>query len=645
LSRAGGPVYGGPDMGPFDDPKSLRDFCIEAEQARDAVHVPANDRRRRRVGKHWRRGGWGMDSWVNAYHNLEVSLIHALCSKAPVAQVHCDNPGTGNGTGLDVADALEQGLDANSEQTRVHRVYSQAIASSIYDFGCTYTGLEPVPGYEGRLAPGAAQQAGWMPPPMRPRTWLIGSGMAFTDPLAPPEEGIAAGHVWIANKEELKALTDENGQPKFDPKLIDLMAVDSDADDVRKKAPFGDWVKRTAKRGDVVGYTVWCRETQTEYTMGFTSRTLGLDQQFLCEPKRSVIDDEEGPYTFWGMYWLEGQPYPFPITAAIQQLVDSRDLHRKKIDDDARSAMRFVAADGKKNAMKVAQAKNKRIINWPGFQGKFAIVDLGGPQPASVEYEAKLKGEQEEMTAISANRLGNQDPGVPATAILDTANELEGRKEYMRESIHHAASAEMRKRARLMFGMTTVQFPFSTEDPITGQEITARFRGGLFKDQEGMSFEDFRFQVDPSMGYQSEAMALEQFDRVCQRIDAVLMRAANPVVNAENLANMAFAGLKVRGGAKRFLHLRVLEQAQLMQAAAMGAAGVAGAAGMPQDAADAPDGPEANNPAPGRQAGGRPGGAPAGANDVRSVAAKIGASTKRGGSPSGMSVQVAGGAA
>jgi len=635
-------------MGTFDTPKELRDFVIEAEQARDTVVRPANERRRKLAGRNWRQGGFGLETWVNSYFNLCQALVPALVNKPPVAQIHCDNPGYGGGIGLEVADALEQGLDANSQQTKVHRVYQHAVQSALFDFGCTYTGLEPVPGYEARLAPGAALLNGWKPAPMRPRTWLIQSCNAFTDPLAPPEEGLANGHVWIASKDELAGMTNPDGTPKFDPKLLEMMAVDADADDVRKKAPYGDWVKRTVKRGDVVGYTVWCRATQTEYTIAFSTRSRGvMEQQFLCEPVQSVADDPDGPYTFWGLYWLEGEPYPYPITAAIQQIVDSRDMHRKKIDDDARSALRFVAADGKKNAMKVAAAKNKRIVNWPGFQGKFAVIDLGGPQPASVEYEQKLKQEQEEMTAISANRLGQLDPDVPATAVLDASQELDARKAYAREHVRQAAAAEMRKRARLMFSRTTVQFPFSEVDDLTGQEVSARFQGGLLPEQQGLAFDDFRFECDPFMGYQSETAALARFGKLIETADAIVQRAADPRYNVPNLAEDAFAELNVRGGAKRYLHMAVVERMQLMQAAALGAAQVTGgdpaAAGGAGGAAGAD--PAAPAAGPVLSNGQQGAGSAPGAGDVRSVAARIGGQTRAAGSPSGMSVRVAGGAA
>lgn len=614
-------------MGLFDTPKDARDFVIEAESVRDAIVTPANERRRKMRGKHWRRTGFGADIFVNSYFNLYKSVVPAMVSKAPIAQVKCDNPSYGGGIGQQIADALEQGLDANSEQTRVHAVYRDAVASSLFDFGCTYTGMEPVPGYENRLAQGAAMQAGWMPPPMRPRTWLIHSGMAFTDPLEDPFNGVGCGHVWIANKDELKSVMGEDGRPKFDPAALDAMAIDSDADTIRQKMPYGDWVRRTAKRGDVVGYTLWCRATQTEYTFAYTAKYGSQDQQWLCEPVQSVVDDPDGPYTFWGMFWFEGEPYPYPITAAIQQIVDSRDLHRRKIDDDARSALRFVVADGKKNAMKVAQARNKRILNWPGFAGKFAVVDLGGPQPASSEYEEKLRREESEMTAVSQNRLGNQDPNVPATAILDTAQELDAQKAFARESVRIAASAELRKRARIMYTRESVQFQFGELDEF-GNEVTATFRGGILPDEMGLAFDDFRFDVDPFLGHQAEANAIARFGQITETAVQIRNLAMDPAFNVENLANDAFADLNVRGGARRYLHLDVLERQQEMAAMGAGAANV-GALAAPGQAVE--------QASPSRKAAGKT----PGAGDVRSVAARIGANTKQA-EQGRMSVQVAG---
>lgn len=601
-------------MGVFDTPKELRDFITECEATRNARTEKGNARRQKMHGVHAQARAGGVDSFVPVYFNMKTALVPALCGGPPVAQLTCENPGYGGGVGQAIADALEQGLDANSVQTHTHGVYAKAISSALFDFGATYTGLEPVP---------ATAQGQDGVQYLRPRTWYMPSFRVFTDPLASPEEGLGAGHVWIASKDALLAMKDESGLPKFDPQTIEAMAIDTEADDVRGMGPLGKWATRTAKRNDVVGYTVWCRETNTEYTLAYTNRRGSTDQQFLCEPRQGLYDDPDGPYTFWGLYWEEDGPYPFPLTAAIQTLVDSRDLTRRKLDDDARSAMRFVAADGKKNAMKVAQAKNKRILNWPGFQGKFAVVDLGGPQPASVEYEQILKGEIEETTAINANRLGNLDPNVPATAILDASQELEARKAYAKENVLRCAAAEMRRRARLMYHNSSVRFTFSTTDPETEEDATGVFEGGMFEQEHGLAFDEFRFEVSPQMGYQSEQAAIAKQRQVRDVIRDVLALTQSPGVNIENVARDAFSQMQIRNGDRRYLHTRVLERIQLAQATMLGAGSVPE---MPQDS-----GP-ANNAKT------------AGASDVRSVAASIGAATKQGNMPKqgAMSVQTTG---
>lgn len=620
----------------FDTPKAARELVTDAEAARDSFVSLGNERRRRMAGRWWRKGATAPETFTNSYYNIWRTTVPSMTRFAGETGVECDNPGYGAGLGREVAEALEQGLMANAKQTDLAITYAFAVGSSIFDVGWTYTGLEVLPGYENRLT--AERTMDWTPPPMRPRSWFVRSCHVFNDPTCHPSRAAYIGHVWIKPASALKAIKDENGAPLFDAAAVDAMQIDSAADEVRRMGAFGEWARRTATRGDVVGYTVWCRDTQLEYTLAWKGSANTGEAQWLRDP-RPMMTHPDGPYTAWGSNWWDDEPFPFPITAAMQTIVTARDLHRKKLDEDARSAMRLLIADGKANAQKLADARNKRILNWPGFKGMFAQIDTGGMQKESLEYEAKLAQEEAQTTSVTTNRQGNLDSGIPATAILDASQELDAQRAFMRDNVEKAASAERSKAAWLMYHMRSVQFPVTVYDKDTGQELNGAFVGGRLPDEQGLRYEDFRFTIKQgSMGHNSTPAAVAEIDMVLGVVERILALSAHPGANIQGIADMAFDRMNIQGGARRLLYPRVLGVMQEMAAAQMGAAavgGVMGAGAGPQGAAGGPPPPGTAkppmpppnaSPSPGRAAAG---GSP-GAGDVRSVGAKIGAQTKQG---------------
>jgi hypothetical protein len=625
----------------FDTAKQARELICDAEKARDAVNIPGEERRQAMQGAHFRRTPNAKKSWTNAYWQLFQTLVPGLTRGGGHTEVSTENPAYGRGLGRDVADALEQGLNANAKQTNLHLTYAQAVTSSLFDIGWTYTGLEVVPGYEDRLT--AERTMDWVPPPMRPRTWFMPTRLTFHDPTKHPLLSDFGGHVWIKPAEKLKAMKNpETGAPIFDPKLVDDMTIDSDADSVRGAGAFGGWAKRTAKRGDVVGYTVWCRETGMEYMLTWRGKGSTTSEEFLTEPKK-LFGHPDGPYTAWGLFWVEDMPFPMPITAPMQTIVDAREKHREKLDEDMRSAMKLGIANGLKNAQRLLDARNKRLLNWPGFnKNDFTTFETGGMQEATVQYEAMLAKEQAELTAITANRLGDLDPNVPATAILDAAQELDARKQFAKDAADRCAAIEAEKRAWLMFHGESVQFPIAGNDPITGEETSSAFIGGLLPNERGLRFVDFGFTMKPgSLGHTASAIAVAEARELLTDMNSLLVLSQNPMVNTENVADLIFDAHNKRGGAKRFLHPRVMQLMQEMSAAQVGAAAVQ--MGMPQDPAAGPAGPAgAAGPAPvlqrpttappaqPGQPTGQDGVSSPGAKDVKSVGAQIGAKTRQG---------------
>lgn len=627
----------------FDTAKQARELICEAEQSRDAVTELGEQRRVAMQGLNFRKINGAKKSWTNAYFNLYQTLVPGLTRSGGYTEVSTENPAYGQGIGREVAEALEQGLNANAKQTNLHLAYAQAVTSSLFDIGWTYTGLEVLPGYENRLT--AERTMDWMPPPMRPRTWFLPSRLVAHDPTKHPLDAGYACHVWIKRAEHLKALKDpETGETLIDPKLVDKMAIDVDADSIRGSGAFGRWVRRTAKKGDVVGYTCWDRETGNEYMLTWKGKDSTAEEHFLMAP-RKLFGHPDGPYTAWGLFWIEDMPYPFPITAAMQTIVDAREKHREKLDQDMLAAMKVTVANGRRNAMKLAEAKNRRLLNWEGFdKNNFATIETGGMQEATVVYEQMLSREQAETTAISANRLGNLDPGVPATAVLDAAQELDSRKQFAKDSVDRCAAIEAEKRGWLLYHARSCQFPVAGTDPMTGEEISSVFIGGPLPDEKGLKFTDFGFNMKPgSMGHTASAVAVAEARELLTDINSVLVLAQDPRVQVQNLADLVFDAHNKRGGSKRFLHPRVVQLMQEISAAQVGAAAVQ--MGMPQQPGETPGQPAAparpalppsqpaqGSTAPPAQPGaptGKQGGSP-GAMDVKSVSSQIGAKTKAG---------------
>src|SRR6185369_11737524 len=115
------------------------------------------------------------------------------------------------------------------------------------------------------------------------------------------------------------------------------------------------------------------------------------------------------------------------------------------------------------------------IISAPGFNGQHAIVDMGGPNPATYDHIAFLEAKLDRTSGLSEMQRGNLT-GVTAQEAAQAAGFVDVRIKYIQNKFFQATQDVLGKMADLM-DRTEVEFPISIRDPVSGDMVDATYHG------------------------------------------------------------------------------------------------------------------------------------------------------------------------
>lgn len=419
-----------------------------------------------------------------------VNLLPVLAYKNPTVVV---KPRTVFGTPQD-AMALQGVMKQWVSDCEFARVVREALYDFCFCFGVLGVGLEPVPGHEEEV-----------PCPLRPMLRHIPPGRFFADPEAiSMAETAFMGHVWVKDVEELKSATDKDGQPIFDAAALEELASDDgiqdDARDTGREDIFSDLEVR---KGQMVGYELWCRSNNMIYTLAF-KRGGSKEGRFLRQPRTWAGSSSQGPYHVLGAYTVPGQIYPLSPLNVTADLVDEINAHAGMLRRQAGTAKRLVVVDSTATADKISMSPDGSVLTVAGFQ-KAETLEFEGPNQANVEYMQFLRERLDRQSGISDMVRGNATGDPTATEAQLAAQYHNGRVRFLQSLVQESCVKVLENVATVMYNSEEVAMPVS-QDGMQGV-----FAGGPWPGAGIQRREHLDVSIEPySMEWSNEGLRQRQ---------------------------------------------------------------------------------------------------------------------------------------
>lgn len=491
------------------------------------------------AGKGYREG-WkvAVDAYENHPFELVVNLLPVLAYKNPSVIV---KPRSAFGNPAEAV-ALQMVLRQWVADVQFARVVRDALYDFCFCFGVLGVGLEGVPGHEMES-----------PAPMRPTLRHIPPGRFFADPEAMKFSDTAfAGNVWVRNVEDLKQATNPDGSPVFDAKALeDLASDDGMAEDARDTGREDIFDGLEVRKGQMVGYEVWCRSNNMIYTLAF-KRGGRKEGQFIRDPRVWAGSADQGPYHLLGAYTVPGQLYPLSPLQVTADLVDEINAHAGMLRRQAGTAKRIIVADSTQTADKVTASPDGSVITIPGLN-KVETVEFEGPNPANVEYLAMLRERLDRQSGISDMVRGNATGDPTATEAQLAAQYHNGRVRFLQSIVQEACVGMLENVAAVMYGSEEIAIPVQ-QDGMTGVFAGGQWPGSGSRESLAVSIEPY------SMEWSNEGLRQRQMAETMKAVYEVApLMPSLPWVKHQGVWNDILETINVPNGFARYFDPAALQ--------------------------------------------------------------------------------------
>lgn len=510
----------------------------------------------RYAGRNW-RSDWKRDTAVYQPHEFEyvANFLPQLIYANPAVEARSDLPGFGD----EAADAIEQGINGLLPQIRFDKTARMVAMDMLFDFGVFMVGLDTVPGFERSPSP-----------PLRPTVWRQSPRMFFADPRATsPETWRYAGHMWIRDRDQLKAMM-ADGQPVYDHAALDALPKDAGIEELVKELLQPTSGVSEIDRNDVIGIEVWLPELNQVFTLGCAGGH-GLQSAKMIRAPRPYKGPPSGPYRLCGIYSVPDQLYPLSPLAVTSDKADEFNKHAQKAARDSAAAKRLLLVNAANEALKngITISPDGGVIAVPGFKNEFAEVEFGGTQNKTLEYLALLKADLDRQSGMSDIQRGHISGRATATEIAEAAAGASIRVRAAQTVFRECVAGALTDMAWFMWHSEHVQIPLRAE--VDGVPMAKLFVGGGAE----VPFDSLRLTIEPySMEMVSQATLQSQAtETVSVVMQAVPMMAQFPTFPWDALLDDFGESRNRRELGKRYaapFMQQALIQQQLMAMAAAG---------------------------------------------------------------------------
>lgn len=433
---------------------------------------------KRYAGRNYRTDWSG--SCVYKPHEFEyvVNFLPQLAYDNPAVEAKSDLPGIGD----EAADAVQNGLNGEIPQIGFSQTAREVAQDVLFDFGVILTTLERVPGFEQSPSP-----------PLRPVPNRISPRMFFMDSRAlSPNTARHKGHMFIRDRETMKAEVDEDGAPLYDGEVLDSIGATS-GEEIQKELlrPEQDSMSAT-ERDDVTCIEMWVPEMHAVYTLACTS-TKDVSGAKLIR-KRPYFGPPAGPYRLMGIYSVPDQLYPLSPLAVSADKAAEFNAHAEKASRDSAAAKRLLMVDANNTSLseKVIISPDGAVIRVPGFTNQFAQVDFGGAQPKTMEYLAYLREDLDRQSGLTDVQRGNISGDATATEVAEASAATSIRTRAAQTVFREGIAGALSDMGWYMWSSEHVQMVIPVEQD--GQRLAKLFVGGQMP---GVPYESLHITIQP----------------------------------------------------------------------------------------------------------------------------------------------------
>lgn len=503
-------------------PSNLWTEVKAAEGFRDSHLSGVPDMLERYTGKgyrnDWDPGGWSENHMYEFIRLTTGTVIYDNPRvRAKTARPHVQG---------DIAKGMQFKLNKWCKDVKLRRLLKRVYAHQCFAYAAVQVAAEPLPNRDPR---GPAE-------PHQPQAYLLEQDRFGFDPLCNwYGQARYVFHKWVRDKEDM--IDEAKDKPKmgWDLKAIKAVSEGSGIEDLKDRQSRN---KDEINRNEIVGYEIWVPEVHTlEQEDGFNGTIYTIaayptsgdrtETVYIRKP-RAFYGPRRGPYIFYGVYPVPTDPYPLSPFMATQSQQEELNAIVTAINQGIAEYKRVVigSADNPDIA-KIAKAKNGKFIPVRGFnRDQIEVIEMGGITPQHKEQLAQALERLDRNTGITDTHKGNVKSGATATeiAVADQAKQ---------ESIAYIKQEFADGTIDLLESVGWYYYHDDRMDSAMGEEAAAFFemndpymKGGSFKDESGMSFDDLTLELEPySMARMNEALAQSQYAQMMQ-----LVLASAPII-------------------------------------------------------------------------------------------------------------------
>lgn len=526
---------------------------IDAKKYRDAIEAAVELRRKHTeqtnelikgyTGRAYR--GWGNENLDNHAFKWVTTVVPQMVFTNPRVRV----------TNMGIADQtsafLQQGLNCLLPQIEYAQQLTRIAYDLQFDFGVGLSRLETTPGLRVQSEI----------PPLRPTMLRVSPRMYFRDPDTPMFNGVPRyeGHLWIGSKKKLAQATLFDGSPMYRTDALSDLNGELMPDDIRRDLAIDGLTLRQNDEDMLVCYSLFDREQRKLISLAFK----GNSAVIIRDPT-DYVGAQDSPYELFGLYLVPDQVYPLAPLVVTKAQADEIARHRKQASEDADAAKRLTLVNSNIPGLigNVRNANSGDVLGVPGFNGLASTMDLGGANPAQLEYINFASSKLEELSGVSDFMRGDVTGKGTATEVAEAAQWADLRVKTIQNQFKWHVSRTLKRFCDLMEESDQIAFPCTLDDPATGQKMPATFYGGQMDQVFWPSpwKRSSQVEIEPySMEYVNQVVLRAQLTEAFDRILAYTQAAMSmPALRVMNMVNDLFQSMNIPEAAAKYIDPNVL---------------------------------------------------------------------------------------
>jgi hypothetical protein len=476
-----------------------------------------------------------------------------------------------------IATAMQLGMNGWVKEVELRTELEMLAVDFLFSFACAKVGIEARGDFNGDVTTGVQENFGFEA--LSPYAVRVPPQNVVIDPRATHWKKAR----FIAEQLQ-RDLASLQGDERYDQAVVAKLSADDEQPIGRSSAETAVSGKTANEenRDRVTLYEIYIPETREIGTLAM----YGGDQSAWVRPLTPFHGPREGPFVFFGVYFVPNQVYPLSPIAAMAEQDDELNAHAAAAAEEAATgkSLALVSADQPELANQIRKAGNNSVVTVKGLNSNMVVpLAIGGTTPQRIEYLNLLLQRTDRISGQSEAARGKAQ-GVTATeAQLANANG-DARTEFLHLKYTDGVKDVLKRVGWYTFHDPAVVMPVSDVDPTTGQPFEGLFLGGPQPGQEDVDWSGFLLDIEPySMRRRDPQMLQQQVTSVTELVTTILpIMPTMPWVNWQAILDLWGQALNMPDFAQTVLNQQgMMLMQQGMLAAPMGGGAQPGPGDVP----------------------------------------------------------------